>query len=132
MNTKRITWLRPDGGISIAAQDAPIPADWVRGLEINVTDIPTDRTFRNAWKMDLTVDMTLAREIHKNNLRIQRAPKLAALDIEYQKADEAGDLTLKKQIADKKKALRDITVDPRIAMAQTPEELKSVIPDALL
>jgi hypothetical protein len=92
---------------------------------------PVDRTFRDAWKRDLSVDMGKAVEIHKTTLRDLRAPKLAALDVEFIKAVEVGDAKKQKDISDKKQALRDVTSDPRITAAQTPEELKAVIPDAL-
>lgn len=96
-------------------------------------DIPGDRYFRGAWidagKID--VDMPKAREIHKDRLRRERAPLLDALDTEYMRADELGDIELKAEIAAKKQALRDITDDPAIESAKTPEELKAVRPPAL-
>ena len=57
--------------------------------------------------------------------------KLAALDVEYQHADERGDVAEKARIAAKKQALRDVTADPAIEAAQTPEALKAVWPDIL-
>ena len=101
---------------------------------IDEAAVPQDWTFRNAWKavgLDVQIDMPKAREIHKNKLRELRAPQLAALDVEYYRADEAGDAALKKQIVARKQALRDATADPRIAAATTPEQLKAVIPDVL-
>lgn len=38
------------------------------------TEVPADRTFRNAWTPDLTVDMAKARELHKDTLRGLRSP----------------------------------------------------------
>jgi len=109
------------------------PPDAANVHTIDASEVPTDRTFRNAWQDTgvIGVNMPKAREIHKNNLRQIRAPLLAALDIAYQRADEAGDAALKVEIAAKKQALRDVTADPRIITAQTPEELKAVIPDVL-
>ncbi len=40
--------------------------------------------------MGFGVDMAKAREIHKTNIRNARTPKLAELDIEFQKALETG------------------------------------------
>jgi len=37
--------------------------------------VPTDRTFRGAWTFNgdaVEIDMTAAREIHKDNLRAER------------------------------------------------------------
>ena len=100
-----------------------------------VEDAPSDRTFRNAWRLDgdgaVEVDMDKAREIHREKLRGIRKPLLEALDVEYQRADEAGNTAEKKRVAAKKQALRDVTADPAIDAASTPDELKAVIPAAL-
>lgn len=107
--------------------------DAARWRLIEEGDIPHDRTFRDAWadtgKVD--VDMPKAREIHKNNLRDIRAPLLAALDVDYQRADERGNKASKATIAARKQALRDVTTDPAIEAATTPEALKNVLPEAL-
>lgn len=100
---------------------------------IDIKDIPEDRTFRNALRHDgeFKYDMVHARELHKITLRELRAPKLEQLDYEYMRADEVGDLKLKDEIAAKKQALRDVTQDPGIEKAETVEELKAVLPEAL-
>ena len=38
--------------------------------------------------MGFGIDMAKAKEIHKNKIRQARTPKLAELDIEFQKAQE--------------------------------------------
>ncbi len=70
------------------------------------------------------VDMTKAREIHKDNLRAERAPRLEALDVDYMKALEAGSGA--DAVAAQKKTLRDITADSKIADASTPDALKAL------
>ena len=66
------------------------------GLSYEIVEdsaIPSDRSFRNAWKQNsktIETDMTKAKEIHKTNIRAARDPTLAALDIEFQKALETG------------------------------------------
>lgn len=145
---RKIIYQRPDGGVSIVTpalnQNDPegwteadseqrawdkLPADAINPKFVDAADIPTDRTFRNALKPDLTFDMGKAVEIHKDKLRQLRKPLLEALDIEYQIADEKGQD--KSIITAKKQALRDVTDDPAIYAAQTPEKLKIVLPDAL-
>jgi len=79
----------------------------------------------------ITVDMTKAREIKRDMVRAERAPLLERLDVEYMRAQEGGDTALQQEIAAKKQALRDATVDPVIDAATTPDELKAVRPDAL-
>jgi hypothetical protein len=143
---KKIIYTRPDGGLSVVhpvlntlgEEDGfteeqvfdraldKIPTDASNVRIVDESDIPTDRTFRNAWVDTGTLvdhDMAKCREIHKNKLRNWRTPKLLALDIDYQRADEAGDAVKKKQIASEKQLLRDITKNPAIASANTVEEL---------
>lgn len=85
-----------------------------------------DRDFPNAISPSGTIDMGKCREIQKSRLRNVRAPVLAALDVEYQRADESGNAAEKKRIVERKQALRDATADPRIAAAKTPAELLKV------
>jgi len=47
------------------------------------------------------------------------------------RAQEAGDTTLQQEIAAKKQSLRDVTVDPVIDAATSPDDLKAVRPSAL-
>lgn len=92
-------------------------------------EVPTDRTFRDAWIDGITkidVDMVKAREIQKDKLRVERAPLLEKLDVDYMKALETGNTKLQAAITAKKTLLRDITKAPEIEAAQTPEELKAI------
>ena len=89
---------------------------------VNDDEVPSDRTFRNALKYDLTVDMTKAQGITKERLRAERAPLLTALDVQYQRATEDGrDTTI---IISEKQRLRDVT---KLADAATTlDELKAL------
>ena len=73
--------------------------------------------------MGFGVDMAKAREIHKTNIRNARTPKLAELDIEFQKALEASADT--SAIVSKKQALRDAPADSGIAAASDADALKA-------
>ena len=73
--------------------------------------------------MGFGIDMAKAREIHKNNIRTARTPKLAELDIEFQKALETGASTT--DIVAKKQALRDAPADSGIAAANDTDALKA-------
>ena len=97
--------------------------------------IPPNRAFRNAWQFSgpaVEVDMTKARGIQKDRLRSERKPKLEELDTQYMLADENGDSAGKKAVAERKKALRDMTADPRIEAAATPEALLALTLDTLI
>jgi hypothetical protein len=155
----QIVIKRQDGGVSIMGlhsstydlvRTAGPLADTIIELEISKSGlagivswrvfaddaIPTDRTFRNAW-CDVTpafvidIDMPKAREIHRDRLRQARAPLLKALDADYMRAFEVGDIKTMSDVVAKKNALRDVTDDPAIAAAATPDALKAVIPAAL-
>lgn len=67
--------------------------------------------------------MSKAKNIHKENIRRARAPKLAELDVEFQKALETSSDTT--AIVSKKKALRDAPADSAIEAAKTDTELKT-------
>ena len=73
--------------------------------------------------MGFGIDMAKAKEIHKTNIRAAREPKLAELDIEFQRALETGASTT--DIVAKKQALRDAPADSDIASASTTDELKA-------
>ena len=73
--------------------------------------------------MGFGIDMAKAREIHKTNIRSARAPKLAELDIEFQKALETGASTT--DIVAKKQALRDAPADSGITAASDETALKA-------
>lgn len=119
----------PDCGLTIeqiAAKDVPAGKSYEI---VDVSAIPTDRTFRNAWrKVGATVEVSMppAREIHRDHIREARDPLLAELDVKYMKALEQGQDTT--AIVAQKQALRDAPQDPRIDAAQTPQELKAVWP----
>lgn len=74
----------------------------------------------------ITVNMAKAREIKREKIRIQRAPLLAALDVDFMRAVEAGDTAEQARIAAEKQRLRDAPDDPRIDAAQTPQELAAL------
>ena len=73
--------------------------------------------------MGFGIDMAKAKEIHKTNIRIARAPKLQELDIEFQKAQETSASTT--AIVAKKVALRDAPAASAIDAATTTDQLKA-------
>ena len=73
--------------------------------------------------MGFGIDMSRARDIHKNNIREARKDKLAALDIEFQIAQETSADT--SAIVAKKQVLRDYPARAGIATAANTTELKA-------
>ena len=71
----------------------------------------------------IKTDMAKAKEIHKTRIRFARKPKLAELDVEFQKALETGASTT--DIVAKKNALRDAPADSAIDAATDEAGLKA-------
>ena len=72
--------------------------------------------------MGITIDIAKAKNIWKEKIRKAREPKLAALDVEFMKAQEAGSDT--STIVAKKKELRDFPA--QVNSATTTDEIKAV------
>ena len=118
-----VSIITPAGDVNDAIKDVP------SGLSYEIVEdsvIPTDRSFRNAWKQNsktIETDMTKAKEIHKDKIRIARTPKLAELDIEFQRALETGADT--STIVAKKQSLRDAPAASGISTAASEADLKA-------
>jgi len=136
---KRIVYKNPDGSCAIvvpspkweksieelAEKDVPDGRNW---RIVDVSNIPQDRTYREAWTDDsatetIQVDMDKARKIHMDKIiRPMRDKKLRDLDIEQMKG---------KNVQEQKQTLRDIPQKYDLSGAETPEQLKAMIPDEL-
>jgi hypothetical protein len=143
--TRSLVIRRDDGGVSAGViPDAADPerevAKWQsshaeRALSWSVVDGSVDVTdeYRDAWRdhdgKAAAYDLPRARELHRAKLRRERAPLLAALDVDSLKALEAAepDANAKlRAVGVRKQALRDAPADPRIDAAETIEELRAV------
>lgn len=128
----RIVYTRPDGGVSVVHPIGDIQKSLLRLPKyainpqiVNDSVVPKDRTFRDGWKQSgnsVTHDMNKCREIHRERMRVARKPLLAALDIQQLRGID---------VEAQKQSLRDVTADPAIESARTPEELKAVWPEVL-
>ena len=81
--------------------------------------------------MPINVNMTKARVIHMDAIRVVRNAELAAKDIPWMKAVEAGDTSAQATIATEKQTLRDIPATFDLTDAATPEALKGKWPAEL-
>tara|TARA_R100000353_G_scaffold8448_1_gene9989 strand:+ start:1264 stop:1530 length:267 start_codon:yes stop_codon:yes gene_type:complete len=70
----------------------------------------------------LSIDMSVAKELHKNKIRAARELKLQALDIDFQRALETSADTT--EIVAKKKALRDAPNVDEIKNATSVDDLR--------
>jgi hypothetical protein len=117
--TQAIIFTNDNGGVSTCIPTGEISIDAVmtkdvpagRGARIvNLSDLPRDNDFYDAWEMDatsVTVNLAKAKEITKKRLRAERAPLLEAQDVAFQRALEEGKPT--DAIVAEKNRLRDIT-----------------------
>jgi hypothetical protein len=117
--TQAIIFQNDNGGVSTCIPTGEISIEAVmtkdvptgRGARIvNLTDLPRDNDFYDAWEMDatsITVNFDKAVEITKARLRAERTPLLAAQDVAFQRALESGADTT--AIVAEKQRLRDIT-----------------------
>ena len=97
-------------------------------IDASTATIPSDRHFRNAWKLSGSVmaeDMTAAKVIFKDKIREVRKPLLEAEDVTYMKAMEADDAAAKTASVAKKKKLRDAPAATAIENADTVAKLKA-------
>jgi hypothetical protein len=75
----------------------------------------------------ITIDITKAKEVWKNKIRIARKPALEKLDIDFMKAQEAGTDTT--SIVADKNTLRNLP--EQVDTATTTDEIKAVWNDML-
>ena len=100
------------------------------GNSISASDatVPSDRHFRGAWTLSgstISEDLATAKDIFKDKVREARTPLLAAEDVVYMKALEAGDTDAQAASVAKKKALRDAPAASAITSADTIAKLKA-------
>ena len=77
--------------------------------------------------MSITINLTKAKDIAKDNLRKKRTPVLATLDVQFMRAVETGNTSQQTAIAEQKQELRDITTHSSITGAATVDGLKTAM-----
>lgn len=106
--------------------DKPV-ISWRR---IEENEIPTDRTYRNAWidNDGITHDMAKVKELHLNLLREERAKILPQLDIQWSIAFAKGNTEEAAEIEARRQALRDRPESAAIELdaCETVEQVKLV------
>jgi hypothetical protein len=98
---------------------------------VDEADIPSDRTFRDAWRINagsIDHDIETAKTIWRNKWREARAKLLEKLDIDMLRAIGSNDGAKIAEIEAKKQALRDVT---QIALPDDIDEIKAVWPEIL-
>jgi hypothetical protein len=78
--------------------------------------------------MSIRINIDKAKAIKLDQLRAEREPKLAALDLAFMRAVEQGDTAKQASIAAEKQALRDVT---KVTLPDDVASLKDFKPDIL-
>jgi hypothetical protein len=123
----KLAVIIPTGDYQDAIKDVP------QGVEYAVVnDLGSlDDEYFDAFEyknMGISCNINKAKAIHLDKFRAARAPKLAALDVQYLKAIETEDSVKASEIAVKKQALRDVTLTP---LPDTLPEIKATWPTIL-
>jgi hypothetical protein len=116
--SQAIIFTNDNGGVSVCIPTGELSIEAVQlkdtppgSIIVNIIDLPNqDNDFFDAWELadgKVTVSLAKATEITKKRLRAERTPLLAAQDVAFQRAQEAGDNTA--AIVAEKNRLRDIT-----------------------
>jgi len=134
---ERIIYQNQEGGVSIiipannhgmtieeiAEKDVP---DNTPYEIVNVADIPSDRTFRGAWKKNgaaVDTDMPMAKEIAHDMRRIKRDEEFAPIDIKATIPSESAAAEMTRQVIRDKYAAIQVDIDG----ASTVDELSAVL-----
>lgn len=113
-----IIFTNNNGGVSVCIPTGELDIHAVKAKDtpshsiiVQESELPqADNDFFNAWELAngvVSVNIDKAKEITKARLRDQRAPLLAAQDVLYMRATEAGTDTT--TIVAEKQRLRDVT-----------------------
>ncbi len=133
--TQVIIYKNDTGGVSVVyhtgelSLEAVLAKDIPAGAEYEVveqSEIPTDRTFRNAWVKSgkaIATDLPKAKETAHNIRRAERAKEFQPLDIEATIPAKAQEAENKRQLVRDNYAQMQADIDS----AETPEEIKTVL-----
>lgn len=114
--------------------DLDVPSEKAELDKVMISNNP-DVSYWTAWEgnfndlsapISFTINMVKAKECHVQYIRAMRDVEMPKLDVEYQRADEAGDAALKATIAAKKQKLRDMPSDARIVNCSDFDTLKTL------
>lgn len=128
-----IIFSNDNGGVSVCIPTGELDIHAVKAKDtpshsiiVDTSALPeADNDFFNAWELSggvVSVNLTKAKALTKDRLRAERAPLLAAQDVLYMRATEAGQDTT--AIVAEKNRLRDITT--LVDACTTPAELRAL------
>lgn len=107
-----------------------LPSYAINPKFIEAHEIPTDRTFRNAWRYvadEIYHDMPHARNIMRDLLRAKRTQSFQLLDSEWMRAKGRKREQEADEIESKRELLRNLPQDPRIEECTNVIQLKALL-----
>lgn len=121
-------WAREPNDYNIGNEVVKTVPDHVSWRRVEDSEIPTDRTFRDALvdTGSLEHDVEKARELKREQLRHERATAFIELDGQWMRAFARGDARTAAEVEAKRQALRDLPASDRIREARTVDELKVI------
>jgi hypothetical protein len=116
----------PTGSVELALKDVP---EGVPYEIVDAADIPSDRTFRNAWVANgaaVAVDLDKAKDIGHNKRRAARAEEFAPFDEIIAKQIPGADAA---EAEAARQEIRDKYADVQVAIdaAADPDEIKAAL-----
>ena len=133
MHEGSLQMLIPAENSNLSLQEI-INKDIPEGCEHRIVDsseIPLDRTFRDAWDLSLNVDMVKAREIWARKIRVERDRRLKELDVDWLRSFERGDDAEAGYVAVEKQKLRDLPVTANLERFDNVDSLSNYWPEIL-
>ena len=130
VNEARGIWERKAHDPNITVELARAVPDAIGWQRITEADIPKDRTFRDALKLDgktLKHDIAKAREKARQIVRHMRSDAMPMLDVRFSRALADGDKAAIKAVEAERQKWRDAPASPAIESAKTTDELKAVL-----
>jgi flagellar biosynthesis GTPase FlhF len=133
---QRIIYQAQNGIAAVVIPTGELPIEQVLAKDVpagvaaeivDVSVIPSDRTFRNAWEVSdkaIQHNMTKAKAIAHERRRAARAEEFKPLDVEATIPTKAAQAEAARQIIRDKYAAMQANMDA----AQTVEELKALLP----
>ena len=97
-------------GDRVEVSSFPNEADLIKASQnpnskiYDVSELP-DREFIDAWTIDATIDLELAKEVWRNKIRPVRNERLKALDLEWMRALEINDMHAAAKVIVKKEVV---------------------------
>jgi hypothetical protein len=136
MSDQRIIYTTPEGGVAVVVPTGELPIEQVLVKDVpagaqaeivSVTDIPSDRTFRNAWIKNgkaIGHDLAKAKGTAHDKRRAARTKEFTPLDVEATIPAKANQAEAAREAIRQKYA----TMQTQMDAAATVEDLKALLP----